>query len=130
MSINRSIRDTLLKQTKELGFQLTLGQEIRKSVNIIADTESELEISLESEIGTRKEELDLKKKLEKLLKNQKSLAVNKKILVDSHSVLGLSIAKNIRLQEIENQKLVKLTKERLKFSRSIRNNLAVGFFGL
>ena len=71
MSTNRSIRDTLISQTKELGFQLTLGKEIRKSVNTISDTELELETSIESEVGSKKEELDLKKKLEKLLKNQR-----------------------------------------------------------
>ena len=129
MSINRSIRDTLISQTKELGFQLTLGREIRKSVNIISDTELELETSIESEVGSKKEELDLKKKLEKLLKNQRSLALNKKILEDSKTKLGSEIVDNLEIQEIDNQKLVKLTRERLKFTQKIRSNLAVGFFG-
>ena len=71
MSINRSIRDTLINQTKELGFQLTLGKEIRKSVNIISDTELELETSIESEVGSKKEELDLKKKARKTIKKSK-----------------------------------------------------------
>ncbi len=129
MSTNRSIRDTLISQTKELGFQLTLGKEIRKSVNTISDTELELETSIESEVGSKKEELDLKKKLEKLLKNQRSLALNKKILEDSKTKLGSEIVDNLELQEIDNQKLVKSTKERLKFTQKIRSNLAVGFFG-
>jgi hypothetical protein len=129
VSINRSIRDTLISQTRELGFQLTLGKEIRKSVNTISNTELELETSIESEVGSKKEELDLKKKLEKLLKNQRSLALNKKILEDSKTKLGSEIVDNLELQEIDNQKLVKLTKERLKFTQKIRSNLAVGFFG-
>ena len=128
MSIDRSIRDTLIAQSKELGFQLTLGKEIRNSVNLMSKVEDDLSTSSQSELGTQQEEIDLKKKLEALYKNRKSLALNNKILVNSNTPLTKEMSKNLTKQQKSNEELIKLAKERLKFNQKVRNNLAVGTF--
>ncbi len=127
----RSIRDVLIDQTKQLTFQQTLKKDILGATNQIYNLEYDLRTTYNKQLGTKEAQLDIEKNIGKTLKSKASLEQDIINLEKEGSELSRNIAESIKEQVKEADKVLDTLKQQASTSKEIRNNFGVrGFQGL
>lgn len=127
----RSIRDVILDQAKQLKFQQTLKQDILKATNQIYRLEYDIRTEYDKELGTRQSQISIEKDIEKTLKSKKSLEQDIISLSREGSSLGNDLSESLQEQVRRANILLDTLKKQAKTSKEIRSNFGVsGFQGL
>lgn len=127
----RSIRDTIIDQTKQLQFQQTLKRDILKTTNDIYKLQYDISVSYDRELGTRQAQLSIDKDIEKATKAQRSLEQDINLLRKDGSKLSQDLADSLTAQMKEGKKVLATLKDQQDTTKQIRSNMGVaGFQGL
>ena len=90
----RSVRDTILDQVKQLKFQKTLQKDILGATNQIYNLEYELRTEYDKQLGTQESQLSIQKDIDKTLKSHRSLQQDINFLNREGGELNVSIVEN------------------------------------
>ena len=127
----RSIRDVILDQTKQLKFQQTLKKDILRATNKLYDIQYNIRNEYNRELGTRKATLALDKELYQLDKSVHSLNQDIAYLEKQKSEYSQDLAKSLTAQVKKAGEYKKVLEDQKNTSDEIRENVGVkGFQGL
>ena len=124
----RSVRDTILDQVKQLKFQKTLQKDILGATNQIYNLEYELRTEYDKQLGTQESQLSIQKDIDKTLKSHRSLQQDINFLNREGGELNVSIVENLKLQQIEAEKVLETLSKQADTSKEIRNSFGVAGF--
>ncbi len=127
----RSIRDVILDQTKQLKFQQTLKKDMLRATNKLYDIQYNIRNEYDRELGTRKATLALDKELYQLDKSVHSLNQDIAYLEKQKSEYSQDLAKSLTAQVKKAGEYKKVLEDQKNTSNEIRENVGVkGFQGL
>jgi len=127
----RSIRDVILDQAKQLKFQQTLKKDILGATNQIYNLEYDLRVEYEKALGTQESQLSIQKDIDKTLKSKRSLEQDIIALNKEGSELSIALVESLQEQTKEADKVLNILQKQADTSSEIRSNFGVaGFQGL
>ena len=127
----RSIRDTILDQTKQLKFQQTLKRDILRATNKLYDIQYDLRNEYDRELGTRQASLAIDKQITQIEKSNRSLAQDIVDLRKQDTEFSHELANSLKAQVEQGLQYKEILKDQQDTSEQIRKNIGVqGFQGL